>query len=87
MKTLVKNSKRVSSFILIVMLLTLLFSNSSYNQVYAKNMKLEVGQIYHGFKLIEERNLKDIESIGRIFYHEKSGARLLQIENKECLIF
>ena len=83
MGTFIKKRKKISFFILTVMLLTLLISNLDCAQSYAAKPELKVGQIYHGFKLIEERDLKDIESIGRIFYHEKSGARLLQIENED----
>ena len=32
---------------------------------------------------MEERNLEELNSIGRVFYHEKSGARLFQIENDD----
>lgn len=44
-------------------------------------MNFEVNKIYYGFKLLEEHKIDEIESIGRVFYHEKSGARLLHIEN------
>ena len=46
-------------------------------------MNFEVNKVYHGFKLIEERNVSEIQSIARIFYHEKSGAKLLQLENDD----
>ena len=46
-------------------------------------MTLEVGKLYEGFKLIEEKNLDDINSMGRIFEHEKSGARLFHLENED----
>lgn len=36
-----------------------------------------------GFRLIEERYIKEMESTGRLFLHEKSGARLLHIDNKD----
>ncbi len=83
MRTFFKKRKKISSFVLTVMLLTMLISNLDCTQSYAAESNLRVGQVYHGFKLIEERDLKDIESIGRVFYHEKSGARLLQIENED----
>ncbi|GFN34342.1 insulinase family protein [Tepidimicrobium xylanilyticum] len=83
MRLLVEKRKKISSFILTIMLLTLLVSNFSYAQTHTAEPKLEVGKTYHGFKLIEETNLKNIESVGRIFYHEKSGAKLLQIENDD----
>ena len=37
----------------------------------------------HGFKLIEERKVDDINGVCRLFEHEKSGARLLTIENDD----
>ena len=46
-------------------------------------MQLEIDKIYHGFKLIEEKVLKEIGSTSRLFYHENSGARLFQLENDD----
>lgn len=46
-------------------------------------MRYEVGKIYNGFKLIEEKNIKEINSISRIFEHEKTKARLLHLENDD----
>lgn len=46
-------------------------------------MKLELGAIYSGFVLKEENKLKEINSLGRLFVHEKSGARLYNIENDD----
>ena len=46
-------------------------------------MNLKPGQIYEGFRLIEVRKIAEIDSIGRIFIHEKSGARLMQLENAD----
>lgn len=46
-------------------------------------MQLEVGKIYHGFKLTEEKNIKEVNGIGRMFLHEKSGAKLYNIENED----
>lgn len=43
----------------------------------------EINKIYHGFKLMEESKIDELQSIGRLFYHEKSGARLLHLENKD----
>jgi Zn-dependent M16 (insulinase) family peptidase len=43
----------------------------------------EKGKIYHGFKLIDEQELKEINSIGRLFHHQKSGARLVSIYNDD----
>ncbi|MBU3174165.1 insulinase family protein [Clostridium estertheticum] len=46
-------------------------------------MKFKIGDIYHGFKLIEEKNIEELNSVTRIFEHVKSGARLLHIENDD----
>ncbi|MFC0906314.1 insulinase family protein [Clostridium sp. MT-14] len=44
---------------------------------------MHVGEIYSGFKLLEQKKLEDINSIGMFFYHEKSGAKLFFLENKD----
>ncbi|PHV71420.1 hypothetical protein CS063_05060 [Sporanaerobium hydrogeniformans] len=46
-------------------------------------MVWEVFKIYEGFELLEERELREIESIGRVFKHVQSGARLVALENKD----
>ncbi|MCY6484754.1 insulinase family protein [Clostridium aestuarii] len=46
-------------------------------------MNFELSKIYHGFKLIEEREVGEINSKARIFEHEKSGARLLNLQNDD----
>lgn len=46
-------------------------------------MKFSIGSIYHGFKLTQEKNIKELNSVTRLFEHEKSGARLLHIENDD----
>lgn len=43
----------------------------------------EVDKTYHGFKLIQESKIDELQSVGRLFYHEKSGARLLHLENED----
>ena len=42
-------------------------------------MNLEIGKIYNGFKLIERRTLKEIDSDAVLFEHEKTGARLIKV--------
>lgn len=37
----------------------------------------------HGFKLIEEEYIKDVDSNIKIFEHEQSGARLMAMENDD----
>ncbi len=46
-------------------------------------MHFKIGDNYHGFRLIEEKNVKETNSTVRLFQHEKSGARLLYMENDE----
>ncbi|SNS99608.1 hypothetical protein SAMN05446037_103228 [Anaerovirgula multivorans] len=46
-------------------------------------MIFQVGENYNGFKLLEEKEIKEMNSIGRIFEHEKSGAGLLYIQNDD----
>ncbi|MCF6464867.1 insulinase family protein [Clostridium sp. Cult2] len=43
----------------------------------------KLDNIYYGFKLIEETEVKEIQSIARIFIHEKTGAKLLHLENDD----
>ncbi|MBK5240899.1 insulinase family protein [Clostridium sp.] len=46
-------------------------------------MKFTIGSIYHGFKLIQEKKIEELNSVTRLFKHEKSGARLLHLENDD----
>ncbi|GKX30999.1 peptidase [Vallitalea longa] len=46
-------------------------------------MVFELEKNYHGFKLIDEQDIKEINSVGRLFYHEKSGAKLVFISNED----
>lgn len=46
-------------------------------------MSFELGKLYHGFKLIEQRDIKEINGVGRLFEHEKSGARLFSLKNDD----
>ncbi len=46
----------------------------------------------HGFELVEERHIPEINSLARRFRHAKTGARLLSIENDDenklfCIAF
>lgn len=43
----------------------------------------EINKTYYGFKLIQESKIDELQSVGRLFYHEKSGARLLHLENED----
>lgn len=46
-------------------------------------MGFELNKTYHGFKLIDEGKVEEINSIKRIFLHEKSGAKLLSLQNDD----
>jgi Zn-dependent M16 (insulinase) family peptidase len=46
-------------------------------------MNLKLNNIYHGFRLVDEKNIKETNSVARLFYHEKSGARLFHMENDD----
>ncbi|TDT63287.1 insulinase family protein [Fonticella tunisiensis] len=46
-------------------------------------MYFEVGKTYHGFKLIEQKEVKELNSTARLFVHEKSGARLFSLQNDD----
>ena len=44
-------------------------------------MKLE--ETYHGFRFTDEQEIQEVNVTGRIFLHEKSGARLLYLQNDD----
>jgi len=46
-------------------------------------MAFEPGKTYHGFRFDREKKIGEINSTGRIFVHEKSGARFLSISNED----
>ncbi|MDF2840463.1 MAG: peptidase [Clostridia bacterium] len=46
-------------------------------------MQLELHKNYHGFTLLQEKQITEINSLARVFEHEKSGAKLLQLENDD----
>jgi Zn-dependent M16 (insulinase) family peptidase len=46
-------------------------------------MQFELNKNYNGFTLRQEKEIKEINSIARVFEHDKSGARLLQLENDD----
>ena len=46
-------------------------------------MSLKLGENYNGFKLLKESKIEELNSISRVFIHEKSGARLFHIENED----
>lgn len=46
-------------------------------------MQVKKGEIYEGFRLLEERKIEEIEGSGRWFYHEASGINVLALQNKD----
>ncbi|MFZ7130927.1 MAG: insulinase family protein [Eubacteriales bacterium] len=46
-------------------------------------MQYKTNEAYHGFQLIEERDLKEINSKGLLFQHQQTGARLFYITNDD----
>ncbi|MHC6178585.1 insulinase family protein [Clostridium sp. JNZ X4-2] len=44
---------------------------------------MHVGKMYSGFKLLEQKKLEEINSVGMLFHHEKSGARLFFLKNED----
>ncbi|MFA6849505.1 MAG: insulinase family protein, partial [Selenomonadaceae bacterium] len=44
---------------------------------------MELNKIYHGFRLLKTTKIKEVNSTAYEFTHEKSGARLLFLENKD----
>ncbi len=46
-------------------------------------MAFETGKTYHGFKLLEKDDIKEINSEGLLFEHEKTRARLVKLENSD----
>lgn len=46
-------------------------------------MKVELGSIHNGFKLIETNDIEEINSVGMLFEHEKSGAKLFYLKNDD----
>ncbi|MCK7537558.1 MAG: hypothetical protein MZV63_44690 [Marinilabiliales bacterium] len=46
--------------------------------------KFEVGKVYNGFKLIENRFVKEINANCLYFEHEKSGARLMKVADNDA---
>lgn len=46
-------------------------------------MSLTTGNTYHGFKLLEAKQVAEINSEAKLFVHEQSGARLLYLGNDD----
>ena len=43
----------------------------------------KINDTYHGFKLLEQCKINEINSIARVFEHTKSGAHLIHLENND----
>ena len=46
-------------------------------------MEYKIGQLYNGFILKSEEYVEEINSKARIFEHEKTGAKLLNMDNDD----
>ena len=46
-------------------------------------MNFKTGKTYNGFKLLEERDVKEANSTSRLFTHEKTGAKLIYLSNED----
>lgn len=46
-------------------------------------MQFKINEMYHGFKLLEQEKIDEIQSAARVFEHVKTGARLLHLENED----
>ncbi|SHE28002.1 insulinase family protein [Alkalibacter saccharofermentans] len=46
-------------------------------------MNLKINETYHGFKLVDEKHIEESNSTGRLFRHEKTGARLYYLSNED----
>lgn len=55
-------------------------------------MQFNVNETYHGFKLLEQKEVQELNSKALLFQHQKSGARLLFLDNDDdnrvfCITF
>jgi len=46
-------------------------------------MSIKIGDIVNGFKLLEEREIRELRSRSLLFEHVKTGARLFKLENDD----
>ena len=44
---------------------------------------MQINDIVHGFRLVRREEVKETASTAYEFHHEKSGARLLYLQNKD----
>jgi len=46
-------------------------------------MNFEIDKSYHGFKLVDKYPVEELDSTAQVFEHEKSGAKLLHLDNSD----
>jgi Zn-dependent M16 (insulinase) family peptidase len=46
-------------------------------------MEIKLGSVCNGFKLLEKKDVEEINSVGMLFEHEKSGAKLFYLKNDD----
>jgi len=61
----------------------LIFFCLIFSQVFLIAGELKEGQSYSGFKLLKTKQVKELNGIGFLFLHQKSGARLLKILTRD----
>jgi len=69
--------KKVFSSVIAVLILISLASGLQ------EKRGLNVGEFYSGFKLVKQEYIPEIEAQAYLFHHEKSGARLVKLENDD----
>ncbi|WP_054743668.1 insulinase family protein [Cellulosilyticum ruminicola] len=55
-------------------------------------MDLQLVQQYKGFKLLQEEYIEEVEGIGRVLRHERTGATIINVSNNDphkvfCVVF
>ena len=75
---------------LFLVLISLLMFSIIFNPSFLNADNLKIGNIYHGFKFIKEKEIKEYKATGLLFEHIKSGAKLLKVvtddDNKTFII-
>ena len=86
--------KSQNFFIFTVSLLLSLFFvfNCGQGAKESESTHLEIGKVYYGFKFVKEKKIIEYDAVGKLFHHEKSGARLLKVVAKDdnktfCIAF
>lgn len=75
--------KKLNHLAVICFLILSLFISCNKDSKKRNIVKLDTGEIYHGFKFIKEQEIKEYDALGRLFIHQKSGARLLKVETDD----